>query len=110
MPSTQIEVRRPYSRADEVAVIDAVHDSLVAAFAIPPGDEHVRLVVHDPHRCATAPDTKRSLHRGIVDGLARVGSPGDHVTTVLRESATEDRGTRGGRAACDVDLGFDVHV
>jgi len=131
VPSTQIEVRRPYGPADEVAIIDAVHESLVAAFAIPPGDRHVRLVVHDPHRFATAPrltqpdaytlvtidcfagrstDAKRSLYRSIVGGLARFGIPEDHVTIVLRESATENWGIRGGRAACDVDLGFDVHV
>ncbi len=131
MPSSQIEIRRQYSRADEVAIIDAVHESLVAAFEIPPGDKHVRLVVHEPHRFATAPrlsqpefytlvtidcfagrslDAKRSLYREIVDRLGRLGIPDDHVTVVLRESATENWGIRGGRAACDVDLGFAVEV
>ena len=131
MPSSQIEVRRQYSRAEEVAIIEAVHESLVAAFRIPPGDKHVRLVVHEPHRFVTAPrlsqpefytlvtidcfagrsiDAKRSLYREIVDRLTRFGIPEDHVTIVVRESAAENWGIRGGRAACDVDLGFDVHV
>lgn len=35
MPSSLIEVRRPYGREDEVALIDAVHGALVAAFKIP---------------------------------------------------------------------------
>jgi phenylpyruvate tautomerase PptA (4-oxalocrotonate tautomerase family) len=131
VPSSQIEIRRQYSRADEVAIIDAVHESLVAAFKIPPGDKHVRLVVHEPHRFATAPrlahpefytlvtidcfagrslDAKRSLYREIVNRLTRFGIPDNHVTIVVRESATENWGIRGGRAAFDVDLGFDVHV
>lgn len=131
MPSSQIEVRRQYGRADEVALIDAVHEALVAAFRIPPGDKHVRLVVHEPHRFATAPrlsqpdfytlvtidcfagrsiDAKRSLYREIVDRLIPFGIPRDHVTIVLRESAGENWGIRGGAAACDVDLRFDVGV
>ncbi len=114
-----------------MGIIDAVHESLVAAFRIPPEDKHVRLVVHEPHRFATAPrlsqpdsytlvtidcfagrstDAKRDLYRQIVDRLTRFGIPEDHVTIVLRESAAENWGIRGGRAACDVDLGFDVHV
>ena len=38
MPSTTIEVRRSYRAEEEVAIIDAVHDALVAAFEIPPAD------------------------------------------------------------------------
>ncbi len=131
MPSSQIEVRRQYSRADEAGLVDAVHESLVAAFEIPPGDKHVRLVVHEPHRFATAPrlsqpdrytlvtidcfagrsiDAKRNLYREIVERLTSFGIPEDHVTIVVRDGATENWGIRGGRAACDVDLGFDVHI
>ncbi|WNV74297.1 tautomerase family protein [Geodermatophilus sp. DSM 44513] len=131
MPSSQIEVRRQYSRADEMAIIDAVHESLVAAFKIPLGDKHVRLVVHEPHRFATAPrlsqpdrytlvtidcfagrsvDAKRSLYREVVDRLSPFGIPEDHVTILVRDSGTENWGIRGGRAACDIDLEFDVRV
>ncbi len=131
VPSSQVEVRRQYSRVDEVGIIDAVHESLVAAFKIPPGDRHVRLVVHEAHRFATAPrlsqpdrytlvtidcfagrsiDAKRSLYQEIVDRLTPFGIPADHVTIVVRDSTTENWGIRGGRAACDVDLGFDIQV
>lgn len=34
MPSTTIEVRQNYTPAEEVAIIDAVHEALVAAFQI----------------------------------------------------------------------------
>lgn len=131
MPSTVIEVRRCYSVAEEVAIIDAVHDALVAAFGIPPGDKHVRLVSHEPHRFSHSPtlaqpelytsvaidcfagravQAKRNLYREIVERLSNQGIPPDHVTIILRESAAENWGVRGGQAACDVDLGFNVNV
>jgi len=131
MPSTSIDVRREYGQADEVAIVDAVHDALVAAFAIPAEDKHVRLVVHAPHRFATSPGlldperytlvtidcfegrtltAKRRLYREITERLAAFDIPADHVTVVLRESAQENWGIRGGQAACDVDLGFAVEV
>ena len=131
MPSTIIEVRRRYQPSQEVAIIDAVHDALVAAFRIPDGDKHVRLVVHEPHRFAVAPglatpesytlvgidcfagrsvQATRSLYREITGRLSALGIPPDHVTVLIRESALENWGIRGGRAACDIDLGFDVTV
>lgn len=131
MPSTVIEVRRTYSATEEVAIVDAVHEALVAAFRIPPGDKHVRLVVHEPHRFAVPPhlsapdratmvaidcfagrsvDAKRALYAGIVERLEPLGIPRDHVTITLRDVPREDWGIRGGQAACDVDLGFEVSV
>ncbi|EME21677.1 tautomerase family protein [Rhodococcus triatomae] len=131
MPTALIEVRRRYSDEEEVAVIDAVHGALVAAFRIPPKDKHVRLVVHEPHRFACPPglsqpeyctivsidcfagrsgQAKRHLYTEIVDRLTALGIPRDHITITLRESGPENWGIRGGVAASDVDLGFDLHV
>lgn len=131
MPSTLIEVRRQYSEADEIALLDAVQGALVAAFQIPPQDRNVRLVVHEPHRFACSPrltepeyatfvsidcfagrslDAKRNLYAEIVERLAAFGIPRDHVTINLRESTAENWGIRGGQAGCDVDLGFNVKV
>src|SRR5690348_12319916 len=42
MPSVLIEVRREYSEVEEIAILDAVHGALVAAFLIPPEDKNVR--------------------------------------------------------------------
>jgi phenylpyruvate tautomerase PptA (4-oxalocrotonate tautomerase family) len=36
--------------------------------------------------------------------------PRDHVKILLREIPPENWGIRGGRAACDVELGFKVDV
>ncbi|GAA3032744.1 tautomerase family protein [Gordonia defluvii] len=131
VPHAQIEVRRQWAVEEEVAIINAVHDSLVAAFRIPQGDKHIRLVVHEPHRFAHPPnlqqpeyltlihidcfegrsvDAKRQLYREIIDRLEPFGIPADYVSITVRDIPTSNWGIRGGEAACDVDLGFDVGV
>ncbi|WP_350276167.1 tautomerase family protein [Kribbella sp. HUAS MG21] len=131
MPSGLIEVRREYSAADEVGLIEAVHGALVTAFRIPPQDKDVRLVAHAPHRFACSPrlaqpeyftlvsidcfagrsvDAKRTLYTEIVTNLKAFGIPPDHVTILVRDHPTSNWGIRGGQAACDLDLGFDVNV
>lgn len=131
MPSSVIEVRTIHEPDVEAGIIDAVHAALVDAFRIAPEDKHVRLVVHEPHRFAVPPtlstperytlvtvdcfagrsvDAKRALYRAIVSGLGTFGIPADHVTIVVRDIDTTSWGIRGGQAACDVELGFDVNV
>ena len=131
MPSTTIEVRTRYAQDQEIALVEAVHRALVRAFTIPEHDRNVRLVVHEPHRFACPPDrsrpdaytivtvaafvgrsldAKRLLYRSIVENLEPLGIPPDHVLIVLHEIPRENWGVRGGRAACDVDLGFKVDV
>ncbi len=131
MPLALIEVRRTYSEAEEVAMIDAVHGALVAAFRIPPHDKHARLVVHEPHRFACSPalnqpefftlvsidcfagrsvQAKRNLYAEVVDRLSELGILRDHISIALREVERDNWGLRGGQAASDIDLGFEVHV
>ena len=131
MPHALIEVRRRWSDEEEVAIIDAVHGALVSAFRIPAEDKHVRLIEHMPHRFAVpqtlenpefltivtidcfagrSVEAKRHLYSEIVDRLEPLGIPRDHVSILLRDSPTQNWGIRGGRAACDIDLGFDIGV
>ena len=131
MPSSLIEVRRPYTPDEEVAIIDAVHASLVAAFKIPNEDRYIRLISYEPHRmvngleagrsdhytrvtidCFTGRsiEAKRDLYREIVERLELVGIPRDGVSILLRESDPENWGLNGGQAASDYDLGFNVNV
>ena len=131
MPSTTIDVRMRWSDEDETAIIDAVHAAIVSAFRIPENDKHVRLIEHLPHRLAHPPsltqpdlmtlvtidclagrsiDAKRTLYREIVERLAAFGIPADHITITVRDIAAENWGIRGGQAASDVELGFDVNV
>ncbi len=131
MPSVLIEVRRQYTKEQEIALIEAVHGALREAFGIPPGDRDLRLVVHESHRFACPPglekpdfftaiaidafagrslDAKRNLYKTIVNKLEPLGIPGNHVKILIREIARENWGIRGGQAACDVDLGFKVEI
>jgi phenylpyruvate tautomerase PptA (4-oxalocrotonate tautomerase family) len=131
MPSILIEVRRHYTEAQEIALMEAVHAAVREAFAIKPHDRTVRLLAHPPHRFAAPPtlaqpeyythvtidafpgrslEAKRNLYRGIVANLEGLGIPRDHVMIVLHEPPKENWGIRGGQAGCDVDLGFKVDV
>ena len=131
MPSVLIEVRKQYTQEQEMALMEAVHAALRAAFKIMPSDKNVRLVVHEPHRFACPPDrdkpefythisidafagrslgAKRNLYQAIVDKLEPFGIPKDHVKILLREITPENWGIRGGQAGCDVELGFKVEV
>lgn len=131
MPSVLIEIRRAIPAEEESRLMEAVHSALREAFKILPGDRNVRLIAHEPHRFACPPDrarpelythisidafvgrsvdAKRALYRGIVENLQGLGIPGDHVKILLRELPRENWGIRGGRAACDVELGFKVDV
>lgn len=131
MPSVLIEVRKPYTLEQEVALMEAVHAALRSAFMIMPGDKNVRLIVHEPHRFACPPDrkrpelythisidafagrsldAKRNLYQAMVNNLESLGIPRDHVKILLREIAPENWGIRGGQAGCDVELGFKVEV
>jgi len=131
MPSVLIEIRREISAEQESRLMEAVHSALRQAFKLLPGDRNVRLIAHQPHRFACPPDrsqpelythisidafagrsldAKRALYRGIVENLAELGIPRDHVKVLLRELPRENWGIRGGRAACDVELGFEVEV
>jgi phenylpyruvate tautomerase PptA (4-oxalocrotonate tautomerase family) len=131
MPSITIEVRRAYTEPQEIAIMEAVHAAVVAAFRIPEHDRSVRLVVHKPHRFDVPPqltqpeyatvisidafsgrslDAKRNLYRTIVDNLEALGIPRDHVKVLVRDVPRENWGIRGGQAGCDLDIGFTIEV
>ncbi|WP_321529254.1 tautomerase family protein [Sedimenticola selenatireducens] len=131
MPSVLIEVRQQYAPETESGIMEAVHAALREAFKILPGDRNVRLLVHEPHRFQCPPDrekqeyythisidcfagrsleAKRKLYKAIVNNLSQFDIPANHVKIMLREITAENWGIRGGQAACDVDLGFEVKV
>jgi phenylpyruvate tautomerase PptA (4-oxalocrotonate tautomerase family) len=129
VPTAAIEVRRPYSGQEEAALIAAVQSALVGAFKVPPWTTLIRLFVHEPQRFAAPPGktdrytlvtidcfvgrsvaTKRGLYQAIVHNLASCGIPPDHVKVLLRETARENWGIRGGLPASDVSLEYDVDI
>jgi len=131
MPSVLIEIRKSYSKEEEIVLMDAVHGALVDTFKIKPTDKTVRLIVHEPHRFSHPPtltqpehftyitinaftgrsvEAKRNLYKAIVTRLGILGIPSDHILILLQESPLENWGVRGGQAACDIELGFKVKI
>ncbi len=129
MPTAAIEVRRPYSRAEEAALIEAVQTALIEALKVPSWTTMIRLFVHEPHRFIVPPDksdrytlvtidcftgrsvqTKRALYDAIVQNLSHCAIPADHVKILLREAPRENWAIRGGTPASDVTLEYDVDI
>ncbi len=131
MPSVLIETRQQYSVEIESGIMDAVHSALRDCFKILPDDRNVRLITHEPHRFECPPDrekpefythisidcfagrsidAKRKLYKTIVTNLEVFDIPNNHVKIMLREITAENWGIRGGFAACDIELGFEVKV
>jgi phenylpyruvate tautomerase PptA (4-oxalocrotonate tautomerase family) len=131
MPLTTIEVRTTYTQQQESAIIEAVQSALIEGFKIPLDDRNISLVVHSPHRMIVSPalaqperrtvvsmdvfpgrslDAKRALYKAIVVRVEPLGIPRDHVSICLREIPFDNWGLRGGQAASDVHLGFNVNV
>lgn len=129
MPNVTIEVRKRYTREQEVAIIDAVHAALMEGIKTPDWDKTIRFVAHEPHRFATPPkkddrytlvdidlfsgrslEAKKALYRAIVKNLGKLGIPADHIKILLRESPAQNWGIRGGVPASEVELGFKVDV
>jgi hypothetical protein len=129
MPDILIEVRGSWIGQRKAAFLDAVHGALVTALHVPPGDKLVRLVEHREEdflipdgmgerftRIAIelfegrSLDAKRALYREIVRRLEPFGVPPQDVKILLLEMPQANVGFRGGKAACDVDLGYATAV
>jgi hypothetical protein len=101
----------------------------VTAFRIPESDRHQRFIEYEPddfeippgksERCVIVEvdafagrsiDAKRLLYKEIVTGIGAAGIAAGDVLVVLRDVPRENWGIRGGQAACDIDLGFEVEV
>lgn len=123
MPSVSIHVRRTYTEAEEVAIMDAVQSALVEAFNVKPGDRNITLTVHQPHRfmCPSDRDdparytnvsivahasrpmeAKRILYRAIIDNFERLGIPRNCVLIQLHELPACDIAIRGGQSRSDI--------
>ena len=111
--------------------MQAVHTALIDAFKIKQTDRITRLNVYNADHFQCSPDlaqpeyftlvqidafqgrsiqAKRKLYQCIVENLSQLGIPKDHIMIVIREMPSENWGIRGGVAACDVDVGFDIHI
>lgn len=129
MPLVTLEMRRGLDAETKAELFEAVHQALVAAFKIPDHDRTQRVIEYAEADFEIPPgrgprytvvsieafagrslDAKRNLYREIATRFEAAGVPRADVFIVLREIPTENWGIRGGVAACDVDLGFNVRV
>lgn len=128
MPIVHVHVRAGRPPGARKAILDGVHAALVEAFKIPDRDRNQILHQHAPEDFESgkgpdftlveatvfpgrSPDAKRALYAAIVRNLqASPGIPPEAVLVVLHEPSLECWGIRGGKAATDVALGFEVKV
>jgi phenylpyruvate tautomerase PptA (4-oxalocrotonate tautomerase family) len=129
MPLVRIETGRWMTPQTKRSVLDAVHEALVAAFKVPEHDRNQRVVQYGPEDFEASAgkgerftivtidafsgrslDAKRALYQELASRLAAVGIPPSDLIIVVNDVPLENWGIRGGRAACDVDLGFQIKV
>ena len=129
MPNVLVETRGGWLGAKRTALLDAIHAATVEALRIPPDALVLRLVEH-PMDCFAIPhgtaeqythivitmfagrslSAKRALYQAIVRNLEPFGVPPGDVRIILQEVARENVGMRGGKAAVDLELGYEVRV
>ncbi|HME52099.1 MAG TPA: tautomerase family protein [Candidatus Lokiarchaeia archaeon] len=130
MPIARVDVIAGKSAGYKQALLDGIHDALVHALKIPKDDRNQVLTEHaagDFERRAgqsdkftiieitmfkgRSLDAKRALYQRIVENLKKKpGIEGNDILIVLHEPPLENWGIHGGKAACDVDIGFKIDV
>ncbi|MBB5205462.1 phenylpyruvate tautomerase PptA (4-oxalocrotonate tautomerase family) [Inhella inkyongensis] len=129
MPVAKIEVRRSRAPHEVQALIEAVYQAQREALKVPEDDRQIRYIEHRPEHFAVPPgrsenytfveillfpgrslDAKRRLYASIVRRFGELGIAPHDVFIVLQEPALENWGIRGGQAAVDVELGFELKV
>jgi hypothetical protein len=129
MPDVLAEVRKGWVASRGVQFLDAIHAAIVETLHSTEDDKVLRLVEHPPEHFAIPGSagerfthieitmfagrtlvTKRTLYHAIVRNLERFGVPPKDVKIILIEVAAESVGMRGGVAACDLDIGYEIKV
>ncbi len=128
MPIVHVHVASGRSAPEKTAILDGVHAALVEAFRIPQDDRNQILHEHAPEHFESrhgkgfvlveltvfpgrSADAKRRLYATLVENLARgPGVDREKVLVVVHEPPLECWGIRGGQAASDVSIGFELDV
>jgi len=130
MPLVKVEIYKGKSRQYRKAVLDGIHNALVASLKIPADDRNQRLYelpVEDFERPGNKSadftiieitlfkgrslEAKKQLYAGIVANLSKdPGIAGNDIVIVLNEPPLENWGIRGGKPASETDLGFNINV
>lgn len=129
MPDVLIEVRGDWLKARKSEFNEAIEDGIVAALKTPEDDKILRLIEHAPESFSTprwagdrfthieitmfagrSIEAKRTLYRTVVENLEAFGVPANDVKIILIEVQPSNVGMRGGRAASDLSLGYEITI
>jgi hypothetical protein len=129
MPDVLVEVRGSWIGNRKKELLHAVHDALIESIKTDPEDKVVRLVEHSPDDfimpspagdrftrieitmfVGRSIEAKRMLYRAMVKALVPFGIPAKDIKIVLVEVPLESVGIRGGQAASDIQLSYEVKV
>jgi len=129
MPDVLIEVRGHWLKERKVEFIRAIEDGIASSLQTPKDDKILRLVEHAPENFSIprwagdyfthieitmfkgrSTEVKRELYRTIVKNLEPFGVPPNDVKVILLEVLPSEVGMRGGRAACDLEIGYEIAI
>ncbi len=129
MPLVTITIIEGKTKDFKKLILDAVHESLVAAFKIPDHDRNQRIIEIRPTNLeypvgktenfvtiemtvypGRSLQAKKALYQEIVSRLQKLEIQGDDILIVLNEPPLENWGIRGGYPASEVDIGFKINV
>jgi phenylpyruvate tautomerase PptA (4-oxalocrotonate tautomerase family) len=129
MPDVLAEVRKGWVAGRGAQFLDAIHAAIAETLHTPEDDKVLRLVEHRPEHFAIPGSAsgrythieiamfagrtlaaKRALYKAIVRNLEPFGVPPNDVKIILIEVSAESVGMRGGTAACDLDIGYEIKV
>jgi tautomerase-like protein len=129
MPDVLIEVRGDWLKERKVDFIRAIEDGIASSLQTPKDDKILRLVEHTAENFSIprwasdyfthieitmfkgrSTEVKRELYRTIVKNLEPFGVPPNDVKIILLEVLPSEVGMRGGRAACDLEIGYEIAI
>lgn len=129
MPIVTVVMKEGRLKEYKKAILDAVHDSLVAAFKVPAHDRIQRIIEIKPENFEYPPEktdnfitveitifpgrsfqAKKALYKEIASRMKNLGIKGNDILIVLNEPPLENWGISGGYPATEVDIGFDLNV
>jgi hypothetical protein len=129
MPDVLIEVRGHWLKERKVEFIGAIEDGIASSLQTPKDDKILRLVEHAPENFSIprwagdyfthieitmfkgrSTEVKRELYRTMVKNLEPFGVPPNDVKIILLEVLPSEVGMRGGKAACDLEIGYEIAI
>jgi hypothetical protein len=129
MPDILVEVRDGWIGSRKKELLLAIHGALIESIKTDPEDKVIRLVEHSPDDfmiptpagekftrieitlfVGRSIEAKRMLYKAMVRALAPFGIAAKDTKIVLVEVPLENVAIRGGQAASDIQLSYEVKV